>query len=121
MSHDGPFADLGTPGDLLRASLEALTRGGTFRQDAGVYDHRSRTLRLDAASGFDASTSVIGRADIGAGALISESVVWDGVAVGAGARLEGCIAARGLVPAGTRFRDALLWSADGGPATAFPL
>ena len=36
--HHGPHADLGRPGDFLRASLEALARGGPFPKGGGVFD-----------------------------------------------------------------------------------
>ncbi|HEX5134535.1 MAG TPA: hypothetical protein VFW81_04010, partial [Thermoanaerobaculia bacterium] len=70
---------------------------------------------------FEAVSSVIGRASIGRGARLIESTVWDGVEVGAGAELRGCIAAAGRIPAGVSHRDALLWGRAGEDAAVYPL
>jgi len=118
--HDGPFSDLGTPRDFLRATRQALTRGGPFPPEAGAFDPETRVLSLARPRGFEGVSSVIGRASIGKGARLIESVVWDGVEIGAGAELKGCIAAGGRVLPGTVFRDALLWPAPDGIALAFP-
>ena len=77
--HHGPHADLGRPGDFLRASLEALARGGPFPEGGGDFDGRRRVLARAAPDGFDASDSVLGRAAIAPGAVIRRSTVWDGV------------------------------------------
>ncbi|HEY6064691.1 MAG TPA: NDP-sugar synthase [Thermoanaerobaculia bacterium] len=119
--HEGPFSDLGTPRDFLRASRQALTRGGPFGASAGKFDPPARVLSLAQSKGFEAVSSVVGRASIGRGARLIESVVWDGVEIGAGAELRGCIAAAGRIPAGASHRDALLWSREGGTAAAYPL
>ena len=120
--HSGDHADLGRPGDFLGATLEALARGGPFPAGAGSFDRSRRLLARDALEGFDAFDGVLGNADIGAGARLERSVVWDGVSVGAGARLTDCVAARGRVPDGAHYEKALLWSADdGGSVSAFPL
>lgn len=120
--HDGPFADLGRPGDFLRASLEALARGGPFPKDAGAFDDRSGVLSLrPGRESFEARQSVLGIAAIGAGARLSDSVVWSGTAVGSGARLERCLLAGGVAAPGGRFHDALLWAGPGEEAVAFPI
>ena len=109
--HDGPFADLGSPGDFLRASLEALARGGPFPAGAGVFDGRRRVL--GAPADVDAIDSVVADgAAIGHGAVLRRTAVWDGASVGAGARLENCLAARGRIPAGAHYEKALLWAPD---------
>src|SRR5262249_32707624 len=122
VEHEGFFADLGRPGDFLRATLEALARGGPFPQGAGVFDDERRVLG-SAAGGTEASDSVVAAtAGIGDGAVVRRSAVWDGVRVGAGARLEGCLAARGRIPPGAHYEKALLWSADAaGEAVALDL
>jgi mannose-1-phosphate guanylyltransferase len=123
--HDGPFADLGRPGDFLRASLEALARGGPFPEGAGDFDASRRVLRaadarVDAAA--HAETSVIGDAHLGSGARLLRSTVWSGCAVGDGARLEGCLLARGRVPPGADYRESLLYAdAPDGDVAALPL
>ena len=119
--HDGPFADLGRPGDFLRASLEALARGGPFPAGAGAFDGSRRVL--GAAGGVDAADSVVADgAAIGDGAVLRGSAVWAGAAVGAGARLDDCLAARGRVAAGSHYEKALLWAAEpSGEAVALDL
>lgn len=120
--HDRPFWDLGTPRDFLRATRQSLTRAETFPQENGKFDPAARILSLSATRGFDGVSSVIGRATVGRGAHLIESAVWDGVEVGAGAELKGCIAARGRIPAGAAFRDSVLWSATADAAvTAYPI
>lgn len=120
--HEGPFADLGRPGDFLRASLEALARGGPFPEGAGVFDVERRILSLEADVSGGTAESVIGEALIGNGVVLRGSVLWDGVSVGAGARLENCLAARGHVPPGAHHEKALLWSDDpAGEVAVLPL
>ncbi|MEP6993907.1 MAG: NDP-sugar synthase [Acidobacteriota bacterium] len=119
--HQETFADLGRPSDFLRASLEALARSGPFPNGGGDYDDRLRVLVRNPPAGFEASDSVLGRAEIGPGASIRRSVIWDGVSIGAGARLSECLVARGRVPAGADYAKALLWSAAGGEVAAWPL
>jgi mannose-1-phosphate guanylyltransferase len=121
--HDGPFADLGRPGDFLRASLEALSRGGPFPSGAGDFDRMRRVLHAASlSSDISDAISVIGDAGIGRGATLTRSAIWAGCVVGEGARLDGCLLARGRVPAGADYRESLLWSdsADG-DVSAFPL
>ncbi len=113
--HRGPHADLGRPGDFLRASLEALARGGPFPKGSGAFDADRRVLARRPPAGFDASESVLGLAEVGSGARIRRSAVWDGVSLGANARLTDCLAARGHVPEGAHYEKALLWAeSDGG-------
>jgi mannose-1-phosphate guanylyltransferase len=119
--HHGPYADLGRPGDFLRASLEALDRGGAFPEGAGNFDERLRVLVREPPAGFDASDSVLGMVRVEPGASIRRSAVWDGISIGAGARLSDCLVARGHVPAGSDYAKALLWSAVGGEVSAWPL
>ena len=121
MLHERPFSDLGTPRDFLRASRQALTRGGPFATGAGVFDEPSRVLSLERSRSFEAVSSVVGRASIGRQARLIESCVWDGVDVGAGAELRGCIAASGRIAAGASHRDSLLWGPPGHDAAVFPL
>jgi mannose-1-phosphate guanylyltransferase len=122
VEHTGPFADLGRASDFLRASLEALGRGGPFPVGSGSFDGESRVLSLLPVAGFEALDSVLGRAELAQAAAVVRSVVWDGVHVGAGARLSDCIAARGRVPAGAHYEKALLWSdSAGGDVRAFTL
>lgn len=119
--HEGPFADLGGPGDFLGATLEALARGGPFPAGAGRFDEASRVLALGEAAGFEASNSVLGRSAIGRGARIESSAVWTGCEVGARARLTRCVAASGRIAPGSVETDVLLWGRPGQEAAPFPL
>ncbi len=119
--HDQPFWDLGTPRDYLRATRQVLTRAESFPAERGKFDVAARILSLTPTRGFDGVSSVIGRATIGRGAHLIESVVWDGVEVGAGAELKGCIAARGRIPPGAVYRDSVLWAPPDSPVTAYPI
>ena len=119
--HDGPFSDLGTPHDFLRATRQALTRGGPFAPEGGKFDAPSRVLSRIKTGGLECVSSVLGSATVGKGTRLIETVVWDGTEVGAGAELKGCIVAGGQVPPGAHFRDSLLWGGPGEPAAVFPL
>jgi mannose-1-phosphate guanylyltransferase len=121
MRHEGSFADLGSPRDFLRASLEALERGGPFPGGAGSFDGESRTLAARPVPGLEVSGSVLGDALVGKLARVNASVVWEGASIGPGAQLDHCLAAGGQVRPGETFRDALLWAASGEPAVAYPL
>lgn len=123
IQHEGFFADLGRPSDFLRASLEALSRGGPFPPGAGTFDAGSRILldRPHDEAGPDAIGCVIGDAALGTGARFRSSVVWKGTEVGAGASLEGCLLAGGAVSPGARHDNALLWALPGALAVATPL
>ncbi len=77
--HDGPFADLGRPGDFLRASLEALARGGPFPAGAGVFDGTRRVLGGFGSVDVEAGDCAIAEgAVIGAGAILRRTAVWEG-------------------------------------------
>jgi mannose-1-phosphate guanylyltransferase len=119
--HRGPFADLGRPRDFLRASLEALDRGGPFPGGGGDFDTVRRVLACGEVHGFEASRCVVGRAAIGKDAVLSDSAVWDGVEIGAGAQVRGCLVAGGRVPPGARHAGVLLWPGQDGLAAPHPL
>jgi mannose-1-phosphate guanylyltransferase len=119
--HDQPFWDLGTPRDFLRATRQVLTRAESFPAERGKFDVAARILSQAPAKNFDGVSSVIGQATIGRGAHLIESVVWDGVEVGAGAELKGCIAARGRILPGAVHRDSVLWAPSDSAVTAYPI
>src|SRR5262249_37344152 len=119
--HPGPFADLGRPGDFLRASLEALDRGGPFPAGSGAFDAASRVLALRPPASFEARRSVIGTASLGNGAAVPDSVVWTGFESGAAGQIHGCLAAGGRVPSGARHENVLLWQSENGVAAPHPL
>jgi mannose-1-phosphate guanylyltransferase len=121
LRHGGPFCDLGRPGDFLRASLEALARGGPFPAGSGAFDARRRVLSAGIIEDRDVRDGVIGNARLGFGSRIAASAVWDGVELGDGTALERCIAAGGRIPDGERYADALLWPGPDGIAVPHPL
>ena len=120
LRHEGAFADLGRPRDFLRATLEALAGAFPIPDGGGSFDAASRILAFDPPP-IGASSSVLGRARLSPDARISNSAVWDGVTIGPGATVSGCIAAGGVVAAGATHDGALLWGKPGEPAAAFPM
>jgi mannose-1-phosphate guanylyltransferase len=121
LRHEGPWADLGRPGDFLSASLEALDRGGPFPEGGGSFDGARRVLSLRPWDGFEISRSVIGAGSVGPRAVVRDSVVWSGAEIGAGAEIRGCLAAGGRVAPGARYENVLLWPGEDGIAAARPL
>ncbi len=119
--HPGPFSDLGRPSDFLNASLEALDRGGPFPDGGGSFDAGRRVLSRERSWNGEVSRSVLGRAEIAARARIADSAVWDGVAIGAGALIHGCLAAGGRILPGARHDSVLLWPGKDGLAAEHPL
>lgn len=89
---DAGFRDIGTPADCLATSLEL--------------------------AGIEGDHLVSPRCQIGAGARVERSAIWDDVVVGEGAELRECIVADGaVVPPGARYaRCAIVAAADREPA-----
>jgi mannose-1-phosphate guanylyltransferase len=116
--HEGPFSDLGRPSDFLRASLEALERGGPFPAGSGIFSAGSRVLSLEPVRGFEARQSVLGRAQVGENARIERSAVFSGVTIGPRALLNGCLLAGGRIAADAFHENVLLW--PDGDGTAVP-
>jgi mannose-1-phosphate guanylyltransferase len=121
LAHSGSFTDLGRPGDFLRATLEALERGGPFPRGAGSFDCGRGLLSALPRAAVDARLSVLGDVRIGAGAVLEQCAVWSGASVGAGARLRRVLVAGGNVPEGADHEETLLWGEPGRPAMPFPL
>lgn len=119
--HEGPFSDLGRPSDFLRASLEALERGGPFPDGSGSFEKRHRVLSFSGPPDSDLDSCVLGRARIGAGAHVAETAVWEGAEIGSGAVILRCVVAGGRILPGARHENALLWSRSGETAAAYPL
>ena len=119
--HPGFFADLGRPSDFLRASLEALDRGGPFPAGAGTFDADRRVLAPGPVGRIEPSRSVLGAASISVGASVRDSVVWSGVEIGEDADLRNCLAAGGRILAGARHENVLLWPGKDGVAAEHPL
>lgn len=119
--HEGPFSDLGRPCDFLRASHESLERGGPFPRACGTFEGGTRVLSLEPVIGLKARQSVLGRALLGSGARIERCAIFPGVAIGARARLSGCLVAGGRVAAGAAYENVLLWPDTDGTAAPHPL
>jgi NDP-sugar pyrophosphorylase family protein len=83
------FWDVGTPADYLDACLSiGKTEGDVLQIGRGSVIERS--------------------------AEVTESVIWDDVSVGAGARLERCVVADGVtIPSGASFRNCAIIQRDG--------
>ena len=90
-----------------RSSAEDLSR-----TEAGSFDRAAARPRprgaVRTSTPPPASSAACGSAP---GPGSGDSAVWDGVAVGRGARLTDCVAARGRIPAGAHHEKALLWAA----------
>lgn len=82
ISETAEFLDIGTPADYLQTSLRVAAREGRPSVSAG------RGTRVEAS------------------ARLTDTVLWDDVAVGAGARVERCVVADGVrIPSGTDWAD----------------
>jgi mannose-1-phosphate guanylyltransferase len=85
----GGFRDVGTPLDYLNAALAIGAREGAASPQVGPGSRLAPT------------------------AEIIDSVIWDNVQVGAGARLERCVVADGVtIPAGSRYANCSLVQGD---------
>ena len=101
--HGGYWRDVGTPSSYLGANLDLVAAGATgcgeFRADPGGGDPvlvgpgsrlgEGALIRGPAVVGPDCS--------IASGAVVTSSVLWEGVRVAEGARVEGSILASGAV------------------------
>ena len=82
VSETAEFLDIGTPADYLQTSLRLGAREGRPSVSAG------RGTRVESS------------------ARLTDTVLWDDVAVGAGARIERCVVADGVrIPPGTDWSD----------------
>jgi mannose-1-phosphate guanylyltransferase len=86
----GDFWDVGTPADYLHAALTIAAREGSNAPQIGPGSHVHQT------------------------AQVLDSVIWDNVDVGAGARLERCVVGDNVaIPAGARFRNCAIVQGEG--------
>ena len=87
----GDFWDVGTPSDYLSAALTIGGREGAASPQIGTQSRIEET------------------------AEILDSVIWDNVLVGAGARLERCVVADGVtIPRGARYANCSIVQGDAG-------
>lgn len=105
---DGYWKDIGTPGNLLGANLDALN--GDYRTGAIAEPGPRTSLIADSATiedGAQVITSCIGeRAHVADGAIVKRSVLLPGVTVAGGARVTASILGEGVaVSEGAELED----------------
>lgn len=113
--HDGPAFDLGSPRDVLAASLFAVESRRDFDPAEGVFDGGAKVLAMDreiVPSG--ARRSVFGRARVARDAAVEESVVGDGADIGEGARVSRSVVGPVSIVPGERVEGMFLWPGDEG-------
>jgi mannose-1-phosphate guanylyltransferase len=112
---EGSAFDLGSPADVLAASLSAVETRCDFDSSEGVFDRRTKVLAADTGVvPVGADRCVIGRARIAGDARIADSVLLDGAEVG-----SGCVVTRSLIgpvrlEPGERVDRMFLWPAVDG-------
>ena len=107
--HYGYWADVGTSAAYLQTNIDLL-RGDAPALAAEGFPALVATGATVAASAMLGLGVVAGaECRIGAGALVTSSVLWDGVHIGAGARVDRCVLASGArVGAGAVLGGAVL-------------
>jgi mannose-1-phosphate guanylyltransferase len=115
--HEGCARDLGTPADVLAASIEAVDTRDVFDLAEGFFDGSQKVLASD-PEGVPATARrcVIGRARIAADAGISDSVIADGAEIGPGARITRSLIGPMRIDPGERVDGMFCWPDDGGAA-----
>ena len=113
-----PASTIGGLYDQLIAAQPGSVRG--FVCDASFMDVGTPIDYLKTCEAFG---DVVGqRSFVDPSALVSRSVLWDDVRVGAGCRLERCIMTDGVrVPARTTLKDAVLSASSNGEVLSSPL
>ena len=119
--HEGNAHDLGTPEDVLAASMAAIETRRDFDAAEGFFDGVAKVLAADPEIvPGNARRCVIGRARIAPDAFLSDSVVFDGADIGAGARITRSLVGPVPVDPGTEV-DAMFCWRDGGRTARIPL
>ena len=111
--HRGDFSDMGTPADLLAASLRALETREDFEPREGFFDRKNQVLWCEPEPAGALRRCAVGRARISAGARLDACVVWDGAEIGR-AELSECLVGPVRLPDGGTFRSVFLWPEAGG-------
>ena len=115
--HEGSARDLGTPADVLAASIEAVDTRDVFDLAEGLFDRSTKVLASDPEGVPPASRRcVIGRARIAADAELFDSVIADGAEIGPGARITRSLIGPMRVGPGERVDGMFCWPDDGGAA-----
>lgn len=115
--HEGGARDLGTPSDVLAASIEAVETRDVFDLPEGFFDRVAKVLAVDPETvPAAARRCVIGRARIAPDAEIADSVISDGAEIGSGARVTRSLIGPVRVGPGERVDRMFCWPDDGGAA-----
>ncbi len=113
--HEGSFFDLGTPADVVAASMAALESGRDFDPAEGFFDGRAKVLAADpGAVPAGVSRSVVGRARIADAARVEGSVLLDGADVGVAGTVSDSLVGPVRVEAGDDAEGMFLWPGDTG-------
>ena len=119
--HEGRAHDLGTPEDVLAASMAAIETSRDFDPAEGFFDGEAQVLAADPEIvPRTARRCVVGRARIAPDAFLSDTVVFDGADVGAGARITRSLVGPVPVDPGAEVDGMLYWR-DGGRTARVPL
>jgi NDP-sugar pyrophosphorylase family protein len=111
--HGGSFFDLGTPGDVLAASLSAIESLREFDPAEGVFDREAKVLALDPASvPAGVGRAVVGRARIARDARVELAVIGDGAEVGARAAVRDSLVGPVRVEPGESIDGMFLWPGE---------
>lgn len=114
---DGRPFDLGTPSDILAASMAAIESRRDFDPKEGVFDPGAKVLALDLAIvPRGTERAIIGRAAIASDCRIVRSVLLDGADLRAGSVVADSIVGAAGVGAGERIERTFLWPVEGGVA-----
>jgi NDP-sugar pyrophosphorylase family protein len=113
--HEGGFFDLGTPMDVVAASLSALESGQGFDPAEGFFDRESKVLARDpAAVPPGVRRSVVGRSRIGRDARVDFAVLCDGADVGDRAAVRDCLVGPVRIEPGSVADGMFLWPGENG-------
>jgi len=119
--HRGAFFDLGTPGDLLAASMDALASRKEFEPREGLFDENDQNLTVEPVPAGVLRRSVVGRASLDSESRLAECVVWNGAEAPRGTAAARCVIGPVRLPPGREFRDSLLWPGPSGEVREIPL
>ena len=119
--HEGGARDLGTPSDVVAASIEAVESRDRFDLSEGFFDRAAKVLAVDPEIvPAAARRCVIGRARIAPDAEVADSVIFDGAEIASGAHVAGSLIGPVRVGPGERVDGMFLWP-DGRGTARIPL
>ena len=113
--HEGTFFDLGTPMDVVAASLAAVHSGRAFDPAEGFFDRETKVLALDpAAVAGGVERAVVGRARIAGSARVELAVLCDGAEIGEGCAVRDCLVGPVRLEPGATADGMFLWPGEAG-------